>query len=69
MRGFPAETQVYAVAPYTAKDLSKICLPKIINLYTAKSHDGTERKPLAYLYPDIPKDIAFERFSNMTGKV
>lgn len=69
MRGFPAETQVYAVGPYTTKDLSIMSLPDIVNHYTAKSLDGTVSKPLAYLYPDVPKDVAFERFSNMTGKV
>lgn len=62
------KTQVYAVGPYTTKDLSIISLPNIVNLYTAKSPDGTESKPLAFLYPDVPKDVAFERFFNITGK-
>lgn len=60
---------MHAVRPYTTKDLSLISLPNLVNLFSAKSHDGTESNPLTYLYPDIPKDTAFERFSNMTGKV
>nr|XP_046259973.1 signal transducer and activator of transcription 1-alpha/beta-like isoform X2 [Scatophagus argus] len=56
------EAHVHAVEPYTKLELSVMCLPDIIYLYSLRAERSTTRNPLLYLYPDIPKDAAFGRY-------
>ncbi|XP_037832156.1 signal transducer and activator of transcription 1-alpha/beta-like isoform X1 [Kryptolebias marmoratus] len=60
------ETHVHAVQPYTKKELSVLPLPDAINHYSLTAH-GKSFNPLVYLYPDIPKDTAFQRYYNVSG--
>ncbi|GLD51502.1 signal transducer and activator of transcription 1-alpha/beta-like protein [Lates japonicus] len=57
--GFPIETHIYPVEPFTKKDLLRQSLPDIIDRY--RMEDLT-RNPLLYLYPDILRDTAFGRY-------
>uniref|UniRef100_A0A3Q3XGW6 SH2 domain-containing protein n=1 Tax=Mola mola TaxID=94237 RepID=A0A3Q3XGW6_MOLML len=61
------ETHVHAVEPYSKQELSTICLPDIIHLYSLRAQSNTTRNPLRYLYPDIPKDTAFGPYYKMSG--
>lgn len=65
----PPEPHVHNVQPYTKEELTLLCLPDIINLYSLRAQNCRSSNPLVYLYPDIPKDRAFERFYKVTGKV
>ncbi|XP_051260841.1 signal transducer and activator of transcription 1-alpha/beta [Dicentrarchus labrax] len=56
------ETHVHAVQPYTKPELSGMCLPDIINLYSLKAETNVTGNPLRYLYPDIHKDTALGRY-------
>ncbi|XP_028249682.1 signal transducer and activator of transcription 1-alpha/beta-like isoform X2 [Parambassis ranga] len=58
-------THIRAVEPYTKKELQGISLPQIIYHYSLTAH-GKTRKPLLYLYPDIPKDVAFGRYYKLS---
>ncbi|XP_072301303.1 signal transducer and activator of transcription 1-alpha/beta-like [Eucyclogobius newberryi] len=53
------EVNVHAVAPYTKKELSSMSLPDIIYHYGLRAPQRRTINPLVYLYPDIPKDVAF----------
>lgn len=65
----PLEPHVRSVEPYSKQELSVICLPDIINLYSLRAQKSTARNPLVYLYPDIPKDAAFGRYYKMSGRL
>ncbi|KAM3862162.1 signal transducer and activator of transcription 1-alpha/beta-like [Diretmus argenteus] len=54
------ETHVRAVEPYTKKDLSVATFPDMIRDYSLRAPSIMPVNPLLYLYPDIPKDCAFE---------
>ncbi|XP_028991716.1 signal transducer and activator of transcription 1-alpha/beta-like isoform X2 [Betta splendens] len=53
------EAHVHAVEPYTKKELEFMSLPDVLCSYSVGSKF---RKPLVFLYPDIPKDVAFGRY-------
>ncbi|XP_024141705.1 signal transducer and activator of transcription 1-alpha/beta [Oryzias melastigma] len=55
------ESHVYAVEPYTKRELSLLSLPHVITRYSLTAH-GKTINPLIYLYPDIPKDSVFEKY-------
>ncbi|KAM6978449.1 signal transducer and activator of transcription 1b [Tautogolabrus adspersus] len=55
-------THVHAVDPYTKQELLVNPLPHIIYNYSLKAQKNTNRNPLLYLYPDIPKDTAFRHY-------
>ncbi|KAM6934521.1 signal transducer and activator of transcription 1-alpha/beta-like [Xenentodon cancila] len=55
------ETHVHAVEPFTKQELSALSLADTINTYTLTTQ-GKSNYPLLYLYPDIPKDIAFGHY-------
>ncbi|XP_034550267.1 signal transducer and activator of transcription 1-alpha/beta-like isoform X2 [Notolabrus celidotus] len=63
-----SETHVHAVDPYTKQELSVNSLPYILYNYSLKAQANTNRKPLLYLYPDIPKDTAFGRYYTVPEK-
>lgn len=67
--GSPVETQVHPVEPYTKQELSLMCLPDIIYLYSLKTQKNITENPLLYLYPDIPKDTAFGRYYKISGSL
>ncbi|KAL6484356.1 hypothetical protein MHYP_G00064010 [Metynnis hypsauchen] len=56
------EPQIHSVKPYTKADLVSISFPDVIQHYTLLAVNNTPENPLLYLYPDIPKDIAFGRY-------
>ncbi|XP_028835380.1 signal transducer and activator of transcription 1a [Denticeps clupeoides] len=56
------EPQVRSVEPYTKKELSAVSLPDIIRNYRVMAVENIPDNPLRYLYPDIPKDIAFKKY-------
>ncbi|XP_061685246.1 signal transducer and activator of transcription 1a isoform X2 [Syngnathoides biaculeatus] len=54
----------HSVEPYTKKELSAVSLPDIIRTYKVMATDDIPDNPLRFLYPDIPKDIAFKKYYN-----
>ncbi len=63
-----AEYHVHAVEPYTKQELSNMGLADIIYHYSLKAQRNM-RSPLVYLYPDIPKDVAFGPYYKTSGIV
>ncbi|XP_073329810.1 signal transducer and activator of transcription 1-alpha/beta-like [Pagrus major] len=53
------EPHVHSVQPYTKLELVNMCVPDIIYHYSLRAQKNMTRNPLLYLYPDIPKDVAF----------
>lgn len=53
---------VHSTKPYTRTDLNNISLPNIIRDYTVTDGEKDPVNPLIYLYPDIPRDVAFGRY-------
>lgn len=56
------ELETHSVKPYTKSDLASISLPNVIRDYTLTAAQKIPVNPLLYLYPDIPKDVAFGRY-------
>ncbi|XP_051566322.1 signal transducer and activator of transcription 1-like isoform X1 [Myxocyprinus asiaticus] len=54
--------KMHSVKPYTRSDLVTISLPNIIRDYHLTSTEKVPVNPLIYLYPDIPRDVAFGRY-------
>ncbi|XP_056322050.1 signal transducer and activator of transcription 1-like [Danio aesculapii] len=54
------ERVVHSTEPYNKTKIYPICLPKIIRDFTTGEKDPVN--PLIYLYPDIPRDLAFGRY-------
>ncbi|XP_077426229.1 signal transducer and activator of transcription 1a [Vanacampus margaritifer] len=52
----------HSVVPYTKKDLTAVPLADIIRTYKVMATDDIPDNPLRFLYPDIPKDIAFKKY-------
>ncbi|KAK2904779.1 hypothetical protein Q8A67_006578 [Cirrhinus molitorella] len=52
----------HSTKPYTRTDLIKMSLPNIIRDYTVSDGEKDPVNPLIYLYPDIPRDVAFGRY-------
>ncbi|XP_076858468.1 signal transducer and activator of transcription 1b [Brachyhypopomus gauderio] len=60
------EPQTHSVKPYTKADLASITFPDIIRNYRLMAAGNIPECPLLYLYPDIPKDMAFGRHYSST---
>ncbi|XP_053732705.1 signal transducer and activator of transcription 4-like isoform X2 [Synchiropus splendidus] len=58
------EVKLNSVAPYTKSGLNAVSLPHIIRDYKVYSDGFAPENPLKFLYPDIPKDVAFGRLYN-----
>uniref|UniRef100_A0A672R2R7 Signal transducer and activator of transcription 1b n=1 Tax=Sinocyclocheilus grahami TaxID=75366 RepID=A0A672R2R7_SINGR len=56
------EPVVHSTEPYSKVDLNRISLPNIIRDYTVTDGEKDPVNPLIYLYPDIPRDVAFGRY-------
>ncbi|XP_039525192.1 signal transducer and activator of transcription 1-like isoform X2 [Pimephales promelas] len=57
------EPVVHSAKPYTKVDMNRIPLPNFIRDYTVVSAGEKDPvNPLIYLYPDIPRDVAFGRY-------
>ncbi|KAL2087919.1 hypothetical protein ACEWY4_016747 [Coilia grayii] len=56
------EPHVRSVEPYSKKELSAVTLPDIIRNYRVMAAENIPENPLRYLYPDIPKDSAFNKY-------
>nr|XP_061803055.1 signal transducer and activator of transcription 1a [Nerophis lumbriciformis] len=52
----------HSVEPYSKKDLTAVSLPDIIRTYKVMATDDIPDNPLRFLYPDIPKDVAFKKY-------
>lgn len=53
---------MHSVKPYTKSDLANISLANVIRDYTLTASEEVPVNPLVYLYPDIPRDVAFGRY-------
>ncbi|XP_056093748.1 signal transducer and activator of transcription 1-like, partial [Rhinichthys klamathensis goyatoka] len=56
------EPGVHSTKPYTRADMNRIPLPNLIRDYTVTAGEEDPVNPLVYLYPDIPRDVAFGRY-------
>ncbi|KAK9969113.1 hypothetical protein ABG768_027313 [Culter alburnus] len=56
------EPVVRSTKPYTRADMNRIPLPNFIRDYTVTTGEKDPVNPLIYLYPDIPRDVAFGRY-------
>lgn len=56
------EPVVRSTKPYTRVDMNRIPLPNFIRDYTITTGEKDPVNPLNYLYPDIPRDVAFGRY-------
>ncbi|XP_051550574.1 signal transducer and activator of transcription 1-alpha/beta-like [Myxocyprinus asiaticus] len=56
------EPQIRSVEPYTKKELSAVSLPDIIRNYRVMAADNIPENPLRFLYPNLPKDEAFQKY-------
>uniref|UniRef100_A0A3P9A6E5 Signal transducer and activator of transcription n=1 Tax=Esox lucius TaxID=8010 RepID=A0A3P9A6E5_ESOLU len=54
--------QCHSVVPYTKKHLSVVTFPDILRNYKVMAPENIPENPLLYLYPDIPKDRAFQQY-------
>ncbi|XP_003217475.2 signal transducer and activator of transcription 1-alpha/beta [Anolis carolinensis] len=52
----------HSVEPYTRKELTAVSLPDIIRNYKVMAAENIPENPLKFLYPEIPKDIAFGKY-------
>ncbi|XP_051564836.1 signal transducer and activator of transcription 1-like [Myxocyprinus asiaticus] len=53
---------MHSVKPYTRSDLVNISLSDIIRDYHLTAAEKVPVNPLIYLYPDIPRDVAFGHY-------
>ncbi|XP_077369170.1 signal transducer and activator of transcription 1a [Festucalex cinctus] len=58
----------HSVEPYTKKELSAVSLANIIRTYKVMATDDIPDNPLRFLYPEIPKDIAFKKYYTKTSE-
>ncbi|CAL8240488.1 unnamed protein product [Merluccius merluccius] len=63
-----SKVQVHAVMPYTKKELATTSLADYIRIYHCKGPGNELVSPLLYLYPDIPKDRAFQQYYSKPAK-
>ncbi|KAF5892992.1 signal transducer and activator of transcription 1-like, partial [Clarias magur] len=61
------EPQTHSVKPYRKSDLVNQSFADVIQNYTLMDAENIPKKPLLYLYPDIPKDVAFGRYYSNTA--
>ncbi|XP_061128292.1 signal transducer and activator of transcription 1a isoform X1 [Syngnathus typhle] len=52
----------HSVEPYTKKELTAVSLADIIRTYKVMATDDIPDNPLRFLYPNIPKDVAFKKY-------
>ncbi|XP_033969436.1 signal transducer and activator of transcription 1-alpha/beta-like isoform X2 [Trematomus bernacchii] len=52
----------HSVEPYTKKELSHVSLSDNLRMYRVRAADDILENPLRFLYPNIPKDKAFEKY-------
>ncbi|KAM9486334.1 signal transducer and activator of transcription 1-like [Clarias gariepinus] len=60
------EPQTHSVKPYRKSDLVNLSFADVIQNYTLMDAENIPENPLLYLYPDIPKDVAFGRYYSNT---
>lgn len=60
---------MHAVTPYTKKELLCMSLPDVLSLYSLRDQGSKFRNPLLYLYPDVPKDMAFGAYYTSSGRI
>ncbi|XP_053564112.1 signal transducer and activator of transcription 1-alpha/beta [Bombina bombina] len=53
---------IRSVQPYTKKELKSIPLVEIIRNYQLMAEENVPENPLKYLYPNIPRDVAFGEY-------
>nr|XP_057906772.1 signal transducer and activator of transcription 1a isoform X2 [Doryrhamphus excisus] len=58
----------HSVEPYSKKDLNAVPLADIIRTYKVMAADDIPDNPLRFLYPDIPKDLAFGKYYNKSSE-
>ncbi|XP_065609953.1 signal transducer and activator of transcription 2-like isoform X1 [Cyrtonyx montezumae] len=51
-----------AVVPYTSAELASLALPDIIRDYQLLAEENIPENPLLFLYPDTPRDEAFQPY-------
>ncbi|XP_026962476.1 signal transducer and activator of transcription 2 isoform X4 [Sagmatias obliquidens] len=54
---------IYSVQPFTKEVLQSLPLAKIISQYQLLTEENIPENPLCFLYPRIPRDEAFGRYS------
>ncbi|KAM9804474.1 signal transducer and activator of transcription 1-alpha/beta-like [Neosynchiropus ocellatus] len=59
--------EVIHVDPFLKSELESQSLPNVIYDYTVAVPINQSKRPLVYLYPDIPKDAVFKRFYKDSG--
>uniref|UniRef100_A0A3P8YFI9 Signal transducer and activator of transcription n=1 Tax=Esox lucius TaxID=8010 RepID=A0A3P8YFI9_ESOLU len=52
----------HSVEPYTKKELVAVTFPDILRNYKVMAAENIPENPLLYLYPNIPKDRAFQQY-------
>ncbi|XP_048341496.1 signal transducer and activator of transcription 1-alpha/beta [Sphaerodactylus townsendi] len=62
VEGPPEDRCYHSVEPYTKKELGAITVPDIIRSYKVMAAENIPENPLKFLYPDIPKDLAFGKY-------
>ncbi|KAG7330798.1 hypothetical protein KOW79_004767 [Hemibagrus wyckioides] len=61
------EPQTHSVKPYRKSDLVNLSFPDVIRNYTLMDRGNIPENPLLYLYPDIPKDVAFGHYYSISS--
>ncbi|KAG8432805.1 hypothetical protein GDO86_017159, partial [Hymenochirus boettgeri] len=56
------EPLFHSVEPYTKRELSAVSFPDIIRNYKVMAAENIPENPLRFLYPDLPKDMAFGKY-------
>ncbi|XP_027024478.2 signal transducer and activator of transcription 1b [Tachysurus fulvidraco] len=61
------QPQTHSVKPYRKWDLVNLSFPDVIRTYMLMGTENIPEYPLLYLYPDIPKDVAFGHYYSSTS--
>ncbi|XP_027031093.2 signal transducer and activator of transcription 1-like isoform X1 [Tachysurus fulvidraco] len=61
------QPQTHSVKPYRKSDLVNLSFPDVIRNYMLMDTENIPETPLLYLYPDIPKDVAFGHYYSSTS--
>lgn len=64
----PDKVLIYSVQPFTKEVLQSLPLAKIISQYQLLTEENIPENPLCFLYPRIPRDEAFGRYSQEKGE-
>ncbi|CAM9108335.1 unnamed protein product, partial [Lampetra planeri] len=54
--------EVKTIQPFTKNDLSQIPFQEIVRNFLIIEPDNVPENPLLYLYPNTPRDVAFEKY-------